>query len=301
MSVSPVPVRPLTVVVTRPEHEAGRWLDALRRKGHQAVGLPLLSFGPAPDADAVARYRANLTQYAAVMFVSSQAVNGFFHEKNQSKMASALDGIDFLAINLNKSAQDGIEACPEAVPRAWVTGPGTARALTALGLEPSRIDQPASNAVQLDSEALWRVVQTQVRPGTRVLVVRGVSADAGASVSASAETGAGRNWLAQQCEGAGARVDFCVAYQRRPPVWSPEQHQAALQAHGPHCVWLFTSSEGVDHLRRALPQRDWSRTRALATHPRIAQAAQALGFAEVLSSRPGLDDVLTALAMRTPA
>ena len=299
--MSPVPVRPLTVVVTRPEHEALPWLDGLRREGHQALWLPLLSFEPAPDVDAVARYRANLTQYAAVMFVSSQAVNGFFHEKNESKIPLVLDGINFLAINFNKSAQDGIEASPVAMPRVWVTGPGTARALTALGLEPCRIDQPASDAVHLDSEALWSVVQSQVRPGMRVLVVRGVSPGVTGTSGSLPESGMGRNWLAQQCESAGARVDFCVAYQRRPPLWSHEQHLAALQAHGPDCVWLFTSSEGIDHLRRTLPQCDWSSTRALATHPRIAQAAQVLGFAEVLSSRPGLDDVLTALARRTPA
>ena len=299
--MNPAPVRPLTVVVTRPAQEAVRWLHALEHVGHQAVGLPLLSFGPAPDVDAVARYRANIAQYTAVMFVSAQAVNGFFIGKNQSKCALAHDIDGLSAIYFDESAQPAVVTCSNPLPRAWVTGPGTARALIALGLEPSRIDQPASDSFQFDSEALWRVVQTQVRPGTRVLVVRGVSEEAAGSVGALPESGVGRNWLAQQCEGQGASVDFCVAYQRRPPAWSSEQLQTALTAHGPQCVWLFTNSEGVDHLSRMFPQRDWSHTLALATHPRIAQAAQALGFAEVLSSRPGLDDVLTALSGWTPA
>jgi uroporphyrinogen-III synthase len=34
---------------------------------------------------------------------------------------------------------------------------------------------------------------------------------------------------------------------------------------------------------------------ALATHPRIAEAARALGFAEVITARPALADVVRAL------
>jgi uroporphyrinogen-III synthase len=58
---------------------------------------------------------------------------------------------------------------------------------------------------------------------------------------------------------------------------------------------LFSSSEAVAHLRGALPSTDWSRASALCTHHRIAQTAQAIGFGQVIDSRPALDDVLRAL------
>jgi uroporphyrinogen-III synthase len=44
---------------------------------------------------------------------------------------------------------------------------------------------------------------------------------------------------------------------------------------------VFSSSEAVGHLQALAPCADWSASRALASHPRIVQAAQALGFGRV--------------------
>jgi uroporphyrinogen-III synthase len=44
-----------------------------------------------------------------------------------------------------------------------------------------------------------------------------------------------------------------------------------------------------------LPGQSWAQARALATHPRIAQAVRALGFASVRESRPAFDDVLASI------
>ena len=49
--------------------------------------------------------------------------------------------------------------------------------------------------------------------------------------------------------------------------------QAALARPAEH-RWLFSSSEAVGQLRRLAPQADWGRSKALASHPRIAQAAK---------------------------
>jgi uroporphyrinogen-III synthase len=46
-------------------------------------------------------------------------------------------------------------------------------------------------------------------------------------------------------------------------------------------VWLLSSSEAAGHLLGLAPQADWSGAVAIATHPRIAQAAGVLGFGRV--------------------
>ena len=60
-------------------------------------------------------------------------------------------------------------------------------------------------------------------------------------------------------------------------------------------AWLFSSSQAVAHLTELLPAQDWRSARAVATHPRIAQAARSAGFGVVCESRPSLDAVAAAL------
>jgi len=45
----------MRVIVTRPEADAQAWLDAIKNAGHEALYLPLIEIGPAPDAQAVNR------------------------------------------------------------------------------------------------------------------------------------------------------------------------------------------------------------------------------------------------------
>ena len=130
--------------------------------------------------------------------------------------------------------------------------------------------------------------------GARLLVVRGASTGADGLASGGA-SGSGREWLMARCRERGARVEACVAYERHAPDWTAQQRSEALAASGPVSLWLFSSSEAIDHLRGALPSADWSQAQALCTHGRIAQAAQSIGFGDVIDSRPALDDVLRAL------
>ena len=158
------------------------------------------------------------------------------------------------------------------------------------GVPAHLIDRPAHDAVQFDSESLWAQVQGQITPGDRVLVGRGTE------TGAAAQDGTGRAWLAQQLQAAGAQAEFVVAYTRGAPVFTAEQQALvhAAVAHG--ALWLLSSSQALAHLCAALPQQDWTRARALATHPRIAQAAHAAGFGAVHECRPALDDVSAAIA-----
>ncbi len=248
------------VIVTRPARDAARWVAALAAHGVAAEALPLIDIVPEPMAGELARARAGLGAQDIAMFVSGNAVDGFL------------------------STAHG--PAPDAVAtRAWSPGPGTTAALRAAGWPSARIDAPAPDATQFDSESLWAQVHGQVRAGLRVLIVRG--GDAAGRV-------AGRDWLAAQLAERGAVVEQVVAYRRAPPVWDEARRaQAASAADG--SLWLLSSSEAIANLGAGLPQQDWSGAAALATHPRIAQAARQAGFGTVRETRPALDAVVASI------
>jgi len=204
------------VLVTRPLHDAKPWVDAFRARGLQAEALPLIGIGPCTDPaahQALLRARQLALKpghYRAVMFVSGNAVQYFFAQDQ----TPALDAEALLA--------------PDT--RAWTPGPGTERALLEAGLASLQIDGPSPDAAQFESEALWQNVHGQVRPGDRVLIVRGTSpatapvAD-NAGMPIPSTQGAGRDWLATRLREAGAEVELLAAAgsgpasrQRRQPV-----------------------------------------------------------------------------------
>ena len=267
-------LRVSAALITRPEPEASRWVAALQAQGVAAEAFALITIGPAPDPARLQHLRQHLHRYRALMFVSGNAVRYFFDQNT----ALALTGQALAATNLI------------AIPRLWAPGPGTARALEALGIAPSRIDQPAAHASQFDSESLWQQVGASLRPGDRVLIVRG--SDAGQTQT----QGSGREWLSGQIQQAGAAVDFIAAYTRMAPAFTPQALERARDAAHTGRPWLLSSAQALGFLTVALPGQDWSRACAVATHPRIAQAASAAGFGTVLDCRPALDDVARTLA-----
>ena len=273
------------VIVTRPAREAAHWVQQLQARGVQAVALPLIAIGPCTDAaaqQALQRARAQLTSYRAVMYVSANAVVYFF-DQNQP-----------LAL---------IQKAPAATKtRVWAPGPGTARALLATGFLPSAIDSPAADALQFDSEALWQQVAQQIEPNDKVLIVRGRSGDAAGVGQGTiqgavhhATQGTGRDWLARQIEACGGQVEFVAAYERKAPTLSPAKIALAQRAAGDGSLWLLSSSEAVAHLAQALPTQSWLHAHALATHPRIAQAAREAGFGTIQECRPALSDVVASI------
>jgi len=273
----------MRVIVTRVQPQAARWVQRLSPQC-QAVALPLLETAALSDTTALQSVGQRWSEYAAVMFVSSHAVE-FFCASNQ-------------ALALIYKAR----VAPET--RVWATGPGTQDAVLAHGVPAKQVDAPPVAGGQFDSEALWQQVHQQVTPGTRVLIVRGDTSGAGdpaadqpIGVAASTQNtpGVGRDWLAQRLQQAGAAVDFVVAYQRSAPVWYAAERTLAEQAATDGSVWLFSSAEAVLNLRSLLPDQSWAQARAVATHARIAQTARELGFAVVLESRPTLADTLASI------
>jgi uroporphyrinogen-III synthase len=238
------------VIVTRPAREAARWVEALRHAGLDAVALPLMAIAPMPDTDALRNAHAGLDRFAALMFVSAAAVEHFFAAPAGALALSA---------------------------RCWATGPGTSQTLQAVGVPAELIDAPAPDAAQFDSEALWARVAPQVGAGARVLIVRG--GDAGGRAN-------GRDWLARQIEAAGGTVETIVAYRRLPPAFDAADRRLALEGARGAAIWLFSSSEAIGNLCRALPEIDWKASRAVTTHARIAQTAREAGFGSVRTSLP---------------
>lgn len=234
-----------TVVVTRPEAQAQPWAQALGQAGWPVLRLPLLRIEPLVDPGTPPPWGDAGAGWHAVMMVSPTAV---------------------------EVVRSAGWPPPPAPVRLWAPGAGTARALRAWGVPPERLDAPGGTDAPTDSEALWCLVREQVRPGVRVLVLRGTSEDGGQ----------GRDWLLLQVRAAGGVAQPQVVYRRAVAVWDAHQRAEAMRA-ADGGVWLFSSGEAVASLQRLLPQQRWGGATALVTHPRIAAAAQAAGFGRVLT------------------
>lgn len=268
------------LILTRPAAQNAEWAQRLAQRGVATLSLPLIGITPHNDPAALAHRRALAEQpgqFHAIMHVSPNSVTGFWDATTVGHWHAIM------------------AANPAAAPRLWSPGPGTSHALLAQGLPPSHIDQPAIDAGQYDSEALWQVVKTQALPHRRVLVVRGTSAAVDSETPNRPRDGTGRNWLATQLGACGCSVEFLSVYARTLPDWSAEQLALARQASEHGHVWLFSSSEAVRHLAQLLPAQDWSGHRAIATHARIAEAARQIGWHHVALAPPTLDAIVQAL------
>lgn len=231
----------MRLIVTRPAAQAQAWVQALQALHVDAHALPLLGIEPVADTTPLQSDWRELANLALVMFVSANAVQHFFAARPA-----------------------GLQWPPHLA--AASTGPGTTAALRGAGVV--LIEQPALDEAQFDSEALWRQLRLKRWAGCRVLIVRGEE---------------GRSWLADTLRAAGAQVAMRVAYRRVAPHPNAAEHallQAALARPAEH-RWLFSSSEAVGQLQRLAPQARWAESAALASHPRIAQAARDIGFGQV--------------------
>jgi uroporphyrinogen-III synthase len=258
------------VIVTRPAADAARWVGDLRAAGIDAVALPLIELAALDDPSPLHAAWRRLPDYRALMFVSAAAVTHFFKQKEAATpVPSAQAPADLIASK-----------------RYWATGPGTAAALQRAGVDAACIDAPPPEAGQFDSEALWPIVRAQVVPGARVLLGRG-GVGGGPPV--------GRDWLSREIVAAGGLCETVVAYLRLAPAFGePELRVAAHGARAP-AVWLFSSSEAVANLCRAMPRTSWREARAVATHPRIEQAAREAGFGSVRGAQPRLDAIVASI------
>jgi len=247
------------VIVTRPATQAAEWVEKLLACGIDARPLALIGIAPAPDTTAVAAAWEGLHGKRLVVFVSPNAAEQFF--------AIRPPGMTWPA--------DVLAGSP---------GPGTSQTLRALGVPPADIIEPAADALQFDSEALWAQLAGRDWAGASVLIVRGDG---------------GREWLADTLRGRGAQVNDVTAYRRCAPEFGGAEREllsAALRQPEAH-LWFFSSSEAIDNLAAWVGNGDlpWRHAHALATHPRIAERARQRGFEHVIQARPALSSVVACI------
>lgn len=258
---------PATVLVVRPRAQADAWVDQLAALGVPARALPLIEIVPAPDAAGVEAVFAQVEAASApvLVFVSPNAVLGFFDA------AAAARGTPARAL-----------AWPA---HAWAaaTGPGTVAALRRCGVPSDRVAAPAADAAQFDSEALWSTIRGWAWTRRPVWIVRG---------------NGGRDWLGTRLRDAGASVRVVQSYGRAAPRLSDSERALLAEALATpgRWVWMFSSSEAIDHLQALAPDARWSAGRALASHPRIAERARSLGFGSVAIVAPTAAAVAAAVA-----
>ena len=253
------------VVVTRPKQDANSWVQALSDAGYQAIEFPLLELSEFLNAQTAQEAFAQIKRSQAVMFVSANAVRF---------LAQALHGQAEWVAHFQNGA------------RAWCTGPGTAAALVQIGVPFEQIDQPALQAQQLDSEALWEVISAKVTPGMSVLFVRGAD-ESGAA--------AGRDWLAQELEKSQVLVATMAAYQRSPAQLTSLQKERVHQLIAEGAIWLFSSSAALQNLMTQCPEANWAVAKATVTHPRMADLAQNKGWGFVSIAPPGIHSLLASI------
>ena len=231
----------MRIIVTRPLAQAETLVAQLLAAGADAVALPLIDIAPVADTQPLQRAWMELPALALLMFVSANAVQHFMRQQPPGG------------------------SWPEQV-LAGSTGPGTSAALREAGMPESCIVEPSGE--DFDSEALWQRLRGRDWQGRRVMVVRGEG---------------GRDWLAEQLAEAGADLEFVAAYQRVLPHLSAQARAllAAALAQPQAHLWVFSSSQAVDHLQQLWPAADWSASAAVTPHPRIGAACRSLGFGQV--------------------
>lgn len=276
----------LPLIITRPAGPARIWQAVLQAQlpGRTCHVLPLIEIAPVAEPHWQQKLHQcwqGLARYHAAVFVSPAAVEHFFAAQPQAA---------------SRWQQQAL--------RAWGVGPGTRRALLDVGVPTHLIDSPSDGAQQFDSEALWPLVQPQLaackQAGKLILRVRGVDDKANEASNSGGHAddksaGNGRDWLGAAITQAGVGLHSVAAYVRQRPAWSIEQARAASALASEPAVWLFSSGLALRHLAGLLPAADWSHATALATHPRIAQAARQLGFGQARGCRPSLPDVVQSL------
>ena len=152
-------------------------------------------------------------------------------------------------------------------------GQGSAKALRNLGVH--EIIAPQD---RFDSEALLALPELQNVKDRRIVIFRGDG---------------GRELLGDTLKARGATVEYAECYRRA----KPQQDAGALFAASPHAITV-TSSEALGYLWDMLDEP--GRTRLanvplLVPHVRIAEAAQRLGWRNVIPTAGGDDGLFSGL------
>ena len=240
----------LSVLVTRPAEQAAEFAEQVAAARGRPVTFPVLEIlGPA-DKHAVRRQLADLARVDLLVFVSANAVRYAFPQMP-----------DHIPLDLRVAA----------------VGRATARALEAVGLDPTVVPES-----RFDSEGLLALPALQDVAGWRILIVRGDG---------------GRELLRETLEARGAHVGYVEVYRRRIPQRNP----ANLIRNWDSLVdaVTVTSVQILDNLFTLLGEEGaplLHRTPLVAPGRRVAEHAAARGCERVIVARSAMDaDMLAAL------
>ena len=257
-----------TIVITRPSVQARQLLEALQASllksgiaaanSPQILSLPLLTIVPKGDGGLARQITQALQSADLVIFVSPNAIE--------------------CTMRLLEQSWQDLSDSPIPI---GVMGGSSVSALKnhGIGIEstPTEVIFPQDNT-NWDSEGLWTKLQTLNWDwlAKKVVIFKGEG---------------GRDWLAETLNSAGARVEAISVYARIPldlnsPAWKDIHEMDFAQS-----LWLLTSSEAVRYLGQTKLPLDLAT--AICPHRNIADAAEKVGFGEVLICEPG-DDALIA-------
>ena len=249
------PLSGLRVLVTRPAGQADKLLSGIRALGGVAEHIPFLAIEPIDDSGALALMADRLPTYRACIFISANAVS---------------------------------YALPVLTTRGWpasvagaAVGPGTAALLRASGVAEVVMPEYQFDSEGLLSESFFNEASCQ---GQAFALIRGEG---------------GRDFLANILRARGARVDELAVYRRtmNPRALALLTDWLVSASASPRLM-VVSSSESLRNVVGAvtLPVADvLRRIPLLVPHPKIAEAAHALGFARVIVSNGGDEGLLETL------
>jgi len=226
------------VLVTRARHQAAETCRLLEASGAETISMPTIHVAPPADEAPLLRAAQDPGRYDFLLLTSANGV-----EALRGAMQRA--GVDARALA-------GVQIC--------AIGPGTARAMSALGLTPDQVpdDHRAEGLLELLDEARVR--------GKRILLPRAAVA---------------REILPDTLRARGATVDLVEAYRTTlPPAQASARGVQALED-GDVDVLTFTSASTVLNFAEILGHRLEGLTRDLlvaAIGPITADACAEVGL-----------------------
>lgn len=262
-----------SIVITRPSGQARQQLELLHKAIEQGgirsssvniISLPLLTIVP-KDSEQLADHIASVLKGADLaIFVSPNAVETVMRL-------------------LKRNWQDFSK---KIIP-VGVMGGSSRLALNNHGIGLEQISTPVlmpQDSGQWDSEGLWQELQKLGWDwtGKKLVIFKGDG---------------GREWLADTMTKAGASVEAISTYSRIPldpnnPMW-----QLIKEFDFSTSLWMLSSSEAVRHLGSIAKDQftqGLKQATAVCPHNNIADAAKAIGFGEVLTTKPGDEAMIQA-------
>ena len=248
----------LNIVVTRPREQAAQLAQRIEQAGGKAILFPLLEISLVADQRFLREIIARLHEFDLAIFISPNAVR---YGMEAIHAAGA-------TLSLDPSHANG-----RGKLKIATVGQGSAKALRELGVQ--EIIAPQG---RFDSEALLVLPELQHVAGKRVVIFRG---------------NGGRELLGDTLKVRGAIVEYAECYQRT----KPQQGTAALFAVDSHAITV-TSSEALGYLWDMLDEQGRTRLSSVplfVPHARIAEAAQRMGWREVIPTSGGDDGLVAGL------